>query len=88
MSKLDKTPLKSKKFIFACVSQVIIAGILVYALRSQDVGFALSLVMSILAIGLIIVPVGYVLGQSAVDKLATMVESVSNAVSRKSDDSN
>lgn len=87
MSFIDKTPLKSKKFIFALLGIFLLAGVILTIAISQTITWPVAIVLVILAIGLIVIPVGYVLGQAAIDKVAAMVQSVSGMFGGKSNDS-
>lgn len=75
---IDKAPLKSKKFIFALFGVILFASVILAISFTQIITWPVAAVLVILAIGLMIIPVGYVLGQSAIDKVAAMVGSVSN----------
>ena len=77
MSFIDKTPLKSKKFLFALFGVLILAGVILGIGLTQPITWPVAAVLVILAIGLMVIPVGYVLGQAAIDKVAAMVASVS-----------
>jgi len=78
MSFIDKTPLKSKKFIFALFALIVLATIVITISLTQTITWPVAAALTILSIGLIVIPVGYVLGQAAIDKVAAMVESVSD----------
>lgn len=83
----QKKPLESKKFILTVFSVLVLAGILVTAFFTQTIGWPLAVVLSLLSIGLIVIPVGTVLGMTAIDKVATMVGSVSGIFGGKTNDS-
>jgi len=87
MSFIDKTPLKSKKFIFGLLGILIIAGVLVTSLATQTIGWPLAVFMAVLSIGLIVIPVGYTLGQAALDRMGCMISSISGKLGGL-DDSN
>lgn len=76
MPNLDKKPFESKKFIFGFIGLLIIAGILVVALVTQTIGWALTAFMCVLGIAIAVIVVGYTQGQAGVDKLAAMVKSL------------
>ena len=76
MPNLDKKPFESKKFIFGFIGLLIIAGILVVALVTQTIGWALTAFMCVLGIAIAVIVVGYTQGQAGVDKLSAMVKSV------------
>lgn len=84
---VDKTPLKSKKFLFAIFGVLLLAGVILTITLLQTITWPVAAVLVILAIGLMVIPVGYVLGQAAIDKVAAMVGSVSGMFGGKSDDS-
>lgn len=65
---LEKTPLKSKKFIAFFFAMLVIAGILVTALVTQQFVWAMALFMSIGIMAVAFISIGYVLSQSALDK--------------------
>ena len=65
---LEKTPLKSKKFIAFFFSMLVIAGILVTALLTQSIGWAIATFMCIGIMAIAFISIGYVLSQNALDK--------------------
>ncbi len=83
MSFIDKTPLRSKKFIFALIAFITLSALVAFIVFSQTVTWPLASVLVILSLGLIIIPVGYVLGQAAIDKLAAMVKDTSTIFDSK-----
>ena len=68
MSAIDKTPLKSKKFIAFFFAVLIIAGVLVMALLTQKFVMEMVLFMSIGMLAISAISIGYVLSQAALDK--------------------
>jgi hypothetical protein len=68
MKTIDKTPLKSKKFIAFFFSILVLAGILVAALVTQKFTWAMVLFMSIGMLAISAMSIGYVLSQAALDK--------------------
>jgi len=68
MSAIDKTPLKSKKFIAFFFSVLVIAGVIVATLLTQPFNWAMAAFMAVLALGLTAISIGYVISQSALDK--------------------
>ena len=62
MSKNDKKPLESKKFIFGFIGMLILAGILVVALFTQTIGWPLAVFMCVLGAAIAMVVVGYTQG--------------------------
>lgn len=68
MSILEKTPLKSKKFIAFFFAMLVLAGILIFALKTQIIGWAIALFMCIGIFAIAFISVGYILSQSALDK--------------------
>jgi len=87
MSFIEKTPIQSKKFIFALFSLLILAGVIVVIALTQTITWPISVALTMLSIGLIVIPVGYVLGQAAIDKVAAMVGSVSHIFGGDNNDS-
>jgi hypothetical protein len=75
---MNKKPLQSKKFIalFFCI--LAITGVLVTALLSQAITWPMAFFMSVgmLAIGAL--SVGYILGQTSLDKFLGSVSSLKN----------
>lgn len=71
---MEKKPLSSKKFISFLFSALLIAGILIMALITQQFSLAMSLFMCIGIFGLVFIAVGYILSQAALDKLVRGVE--------------
>ena len=84
---IDKTPIKSKKFLFAVFGELVLAGVILTIALLQPITWSVSAVLVILAIGMMVIPVGYVLGQAAIDKVAAMVQSVSGMFGGNSNDS-
>lgn len=68
MSILEKTPLKSKKFIAFFFALLLLAGILIFALKTQMFGWSIALFMCIGIFAIAFISVGYILSQSALDK--------------------
>lgn len=82
----QKKPLESKKFILTIFSILILAGIIIVSLFTQQIGWPLALVLSLLALGIIIIPIGTILGMTAIDKVATMVESITGTFGGRTDE--
>lgn len=87
MSSSHKSPLESKKFILTIFSMLILAGIVVFISFTQTINWAIASFLALIAIGLIVIPVGTILGMSAIDKVATMIEDVTDMFGGKDDDS-
>lgn len=85
MSFIDKTPLKSKKFIFGLIGLTIIAGVLIASLLTQTISWPMTVFMAVLAVGLIVIPVGYTLGQAALDRMGCMISSISDKLGGSDD---
>ena len=85
MSKLDKTPLKSKKFIAFIFSILIIAGVMITALFTQTFGWPIALMMSIGMLGLTATTIGYVLSQGALDKFMQGISHISGGLKNVGD---
>ena len=68
MSILEKTPLKSKKFVAFFFALLVLAGILIFALKTQTVGWAIAAFMCIGIFAIAFISVGYILSQGALDK--------------------
>ena len=65
---MDKKPFSSKKFIAFFFSVIVMAGVMITALLTQTFGWPLVTFMSIMALGMTAVIIGYVISQSALDK--------------------
>jgi len=83
MSAIDKTPLKSKKFIAFFFSLLVIAAILIIALFTQPITMAMSLFMGIGILAVGVIAIGYVLSQAAVDKFIQGVGGIAGAVKKE-----
>jgi Zn-dependent protease with chaperone function len=83
---IDKTPLKSKKFIAFFFSLIVIAAILIIALFTQPITWPMSLFMGIGILAVGIVAIGYVLSQGVVDKFIQGVTGIAGAVSGKKEE--
>lgn len=73
---MDKTPLKSKKFIaylIADVSWKIILCYMLFQTKSKYDYYSFSIVLTLLIVSGFI-QVGYILGQAALDKYITLLE--------------
>ena len=81
MSILEKTPLKSKKFIAFFFSLLLLAGILLFALNTQTIGWPLAAFMCIGIFSIAFISVGYILSQGALDKFVRGVGQVKGIVS-------
>jgi uncharacterized membrane protein len=69
----DKTPLSSKKFIAFFISMLMIAGVIITTLFTQAFAWPLFVFMGIGMLGLVCLPLGYILNQRKLDSiLATM----------------
>jgi hypothetical protein len=68
MSVIDKTPLKSKKFIFALWATIVLAGLGIAALLTQTFVWAMAAFMCIIAFGIASLAIAYVNGQASQDK--------------------
>jgi hypothetical protein len=79
---LEKTPLKSKKFIAFFFTSLVIAGILVTALCTQQFVWAMALFMGIGMVVLGFLGIGYVLSQSALDKFVRGIGLLGNAAGK------
>ena len=66
--EIEKTPLKSKKFIAFFFTILVVAGILIAALLTQTFNLAMASFMSIGIAGICALGIGYVLSQKALDK--------------------
>jgi uncharacterized membrane protein YraQ (UPF0718 family) len=80
MSVIDKTPLRSKKFIAFFFSVLVIAGVIVATLLTQTFGWAMAAFMSVLALGLTAIAIGYVISQSALDKFVQGAARLSGSI--------
>ena len=85
MSLLDKTPLRSKKFIALLISNLIIAGIMIIALATQLFNWEMVLMMCIGMFGIVFQSTGYVLSQAALDKLVQGISHISGAAKNVTD---
>lgn len=68
LAAINKTPRRSKKFIAFFFSIIMIAGILVAALLTQQFVWAMAVFMSIGMLAIASISIGYVLSQNALDK--------------------
>jgi len=82
---LEKTPLKSKKFIAFFFSMLLIAGILVTALVTQTIVWPIATFMSIGIMAIAFIAIGYVLSQSALDKFVRGIGSLGGLKSNATD---
>lgn len=79
MSLLEKTPLKSKKFIAFFFALILLATILVFALLTQTIGWAIASFMCIGIFAIAFISVGYILSQGALDKFVRGVTQLKGA---------
>lgn len=86
MSFLDKTPLKSKKFIIMVFIVVVIASILTIALFTQTFTWPMTLFMAIGMLGLCSLGIGYVLSQAALDKFISGAIGIANKFTGSNDE--
>lgn len=73
---MDKTPLKSKKFIAYLIADISWKIVLIYMLfqtKSKYDYYSFSIVLTLLIVSGFI-QVGYILGQAALDKYITVLE--------------
>jgi len=84
MSLIEKTPLKSKKFIAFFFSLLLLAGILVFALATQTIGWAIAFFMCIGIFAIAFISVGYILSQNALDKFVRGIGELKGAASNGS----
>ncbi len=68
MSILEKTPLKSKKFIAFFFALLLLAGILIFALKTQVFGWAIAVFMCIGIFAIAFLSVSYIGKQGDLDK--------------------
>ncbi len=74
MVKYDKPVYASKKFIAFFFSLLLLGGILITALITQTFTFAMSVFMSVGILAVAFIAVGYVLGQTSLDKFVRGLE--------------
>ena len=84
MSILEKTALKSKKFIAFFFTLLLLAGILIFALVTQTIGWPLTAFMCIGIFGISFLAVSYIGKQGDLDKF---VRGVSQLKGTSQDDS-
>lgn len=70
----EKTFTQSKKFVFALIGILLLAGLGVAAFLTQEVGMALTPVLVAVVIVIGFVVVGIVLGQTMLDKYVRVAE--------------
>jgi hypothetical protein len=68
MSLLNKTPLKSKKFIAFFFALLVLASVLIFALKTQVFGWAIALFMCIGIFAIAFLAVSYIGKQGDIDK--------------------
>lgn len=83
---LEKSLTQSKKFIFALVGVLILAGLGVTAFLTQSVGVALTPVLLAVVIVIGFVVVGVVLGQAVLDKYVRVAEIVASKTKKEEKD--
>ena len=71
---IDKTPLKSKKFVAYILANIFIVGLLVTALITQPFGWSMSAFMCIGITAIAVISIGYILSQKAVDSFLAGIQ--------------
>ena len=69
----SKKPLESKKFIFGLLTLLSLIGAIVAALITQTIGWPLAIFMCVLAVGIVTLGMGYVLGVASLDKWENII---------------
>ena len=75
---MDKTPLKSKKFICFLISLAVLAAILVTGLVTQSFVWAMALFMCIGILGVVTLSLGYILSQRKLDSVLPLMNNLIN----------
>jgi len=80
---MEKDPLSSKKFIAFFFSMVVIAGIMVTALMTQEFGWEMVVFMSIGIFTEGFLSIGYILKQGSLDKFIRGIEGLKDVINSK-----
>lgn len=81
---MEKQPFSSKKFIAFFFSMIVIAGVMVTALLTQQFGWEMVTFMSIGIFTEGFLSVGYILKQGSLDKFMRGMEGIKDAIDIKS----
>lgn len=79
----EKSALKSKKFIAYIFAELLLAGVLVYALYRQPIDWPMTAFMGIGMAGLCALSIGYILSQKALDKFMRGLKGISDVTRRE-----
>lgn len=75
---IDKLPLKSKKFLAFFYIVTVLAVLLALTLFTQTIGWPLAAFCALVVVTIGTLGIGYVLGQSALDKYIYIAQAATN----------